>query len=98
MKNIVLMHYYLGLEVWQKPCENFLGQGKYVITILQRFGMLDYKSMTTLMVTNLKKPRDSESDLVDPSIYRQLIGSLMYLFNTRLDIFFVVNTLKPVLG
>jgi hypothetical protein len=77
--------------------ENFLGQGKYVITILQRFGMMDYKSMTTPMVTNLKKPRDSESDLVDPSMYRQLI-SLMYLFNTRPDIFFVVNTLKPVLG
>jgi hypothetical protein len=94
MKDLGLMHYYLGLEVWQKSGEIFLGQGKYIITILQRFGMMDCKSMATPMVTNLKKLRDSDSDLVDPSMYRQLIGSLMYLVNTRPDIFFAVNTLS----
>jgi hypothetical protein len=72
MKDLGLMHYYLGLEVWQKPGEIFLGQGKYVITILQIFGMMDCKSMETPMVTNLKKLRDSDSDLVDPSMYRQV--------------------------
>jgi hypothetical protein len=50
--------------------------------------------MATPMVTNLKKLRDSDSELVDPSTYRQLIGSLMYLVNTRSDICFVVNTLS----
>jgi hypothetical protein len=34
MKDIGLMHYYLGLEVWQKCGEVFLGQGKYTIKIL----------------------------------------------------------------
>jgi hypothetical protein len=62
--------------------------------ILHRFGMMDYKSMTTPIVTNLKKLRDSESNLVDPSTYRQLIGLLMYLVNTRMEICFVVNTLS----
>jgi hypothetical protein len=56
--------------------------------------MMDCKSMTTPMVMNLKKLRDFESDLVDPSMYRQLIGSLMYLLNTRPDICFAVNTLS----
>jgi hypothetical protein len=31
---------------------------------------------------------------VDSTLYRQLIGSLMYLVNTRPDICFVVNTLS----
>jgi hypothetical protein len=34
MKDLGLMHYYLGLEVWQKPGEIFLSQGKYVVKIL----------------------------------------------------------------
>ena len=39
MKDLGLMHYFLGLEVWQKQGEIFLTQGKYVVDILQRFGM-----------------------------------------------------------
>eukprot|EP00253_Pinus_taeda_P002994 PITA_02994 len=56
--------------------------------------MMDCKSMATPMVTNLKKLRGSDSNLVDPSIYKRLIGMLMYLVNTRPDICFVVNTLN----
>jgi hypothetical protein len=94
MKDLGLMHYYLGLEVWQKRGEVFLGQGKYAIKILQKFGMMDCKSMDTLITTDIRKVKDPNSDPVDPSLYRQLIGSLMYLVNTRPDIFFVVNTLS----
>jgi hypothetical protein len=41
------------------------------------------------MMTDLKKLRDF--DPVDPSLYRQLNGSLMYLENTQPDICFVVK-------
>lgn len=88
------MHYYLGLEVWQVPNEIYLGQGKYVIKMLNRFDMMDYKTMTTPMITNLKRLRSSELSPVDPSRYRQLIGSLMYLVNMRPDICFSVNVLN----
>jgi hypothetical protein len=68
--------------------EFFLSQGKYTIDILHKFGILDCKTMSTPMVSNLKKlhESDSGSDLVDPSSYRQLIGSLMYLIHTKPDI------------
>ena len=55
--------------------------------------MMDYKSMSTPMTMNLKKFCSDDSDLVDPTMYRQVIGSLMYLVNTRPDICFVVSTL-----
>jgi hypothetical protein len=67
--------------------EIFLGQGKYTVEILRRFRMEDCRPMATPMVTNLKKVITSDSELVDPRIYRQLIGSLMYLVNTRPDIY-----------
>ena len=88
------MHYYLGLEVWQRPREIYLGQGKYMIKLLHKFGMMDSKSMTTPMITNLKKFRSSYSNLVDPTSYRQLVGSLMYLVNTRPNICFAMNILS----
>jgi hypothetical protein len=55
---------------------------------------MDYRMMTTPMVTNMKKVMASDSKLVDPKIYKKLIGSLLYLVNTRPDICFVVNTLS----
>ena len=49
---------------------------------------------------NLKKLSDAaaDSDLVDPMVYRQLVGSLMYLVNNRLDICFTVSTLGQLGG
>jgi hypothetical protein len=78
MKDLGLMHYFLGLEVWQKPREIFLGQGKYTVEILRIFGMMDCMSMATPMMTNLNKLGDStsDSDLEDSTMYRQLILSL----------------------
>ena len=58
MKDLVLMHYFLGLEVWQGPDESFLGQGKRTIEILCRYGIMDCKSMATPMETNLKQLHD----------------------------------------
>jgi hypothetical protein len=94
MKYIGPMHYFLGLEVWQEPGHIFLGQGKYVVDILRRFQMEDCRPMSTPVITNWKKLNASKSKLVDPTIYRQLIGSLMYLVNTIPDICFVVNSLS----
>ena len=65
MKDLGLMQYFLGLEVWQKAGEIFLTQGKYVVDILQRFGMQDCKSMSVPMTTNLKKLRDSATNSQD---------------------------------
>eukprot|EP00253_Pinus_taeda_P032986 PITA_32986 len=53
MKDLGLMHYFLGLEVWQKPREIFLSQGKYVVKILERFSMVDCKPVTTPMELDL---------------------------------------------
>jgi hypothetical protein len=94
MKDLGLMHYFLGLEMWQQKGEAFLGQGKYTVEILKRFGMEDCKPMATPMITNLKKLNSSKSEKVNPTIYRQLVGCLMYLTNTRPDICFVVNILS----
>ena len=86
MKDLGMMHYFLGMEVWQSANGILLDQGKYTIDILKRFGMMDCKAMTTPMASKLKLLRDASSELVDATMYRQMIGSLMYLTNTRPNI------------
>jgi hypothetical protein len=97
MKDLGLMHYFLGLEVWQSPENIFLNQGKYAVEILKRLEMLECKSMNIPMEIKLKLLVDTSSKLVDATLYKQIIGSLMYLTNTRPDICFVLNTLSRYL-
>ena len=83
MKYLGMMHYFLGMEVWQSIDGIFLGQGKYLVEILKRFGMMESKAMATPMASNLKLLSDASSKTIDATMYRQMIGSLMYLTNTR---------------
>ena len=54
---------------------------------------MECKAMTTPMTSNLNLLSDASSKAIDATMYHQMIGSLMYLTNTRLDIFSAVNTL-----
>jgi hypothetical protein len=64
------------------------------VEILGRFKMLDYKAMVTPMVSSLTLLQDTTLEIVDSTLYRHIVGSLMYLMNRRSDICFVVNILS----
>jgi len=93
MKDLGQMHYFLKLEVWQQKGEIFLGQGRYATEILKRFEMGECRPMAMPMITNWKNIDASDDKDVNPTLYQHLIGSLMYLVNTRPDICYTVNTL-----
>ena len=58
---------------------------------------MDCKDMATPMASNLNLLSGASSEMIDAMMYRQMIGSLMYLMNTRLDICFAMNTLSQYL-
>ena len=74
MNYLGMMHYLLGMEVWQSVDGIFLGQGKYVVEILKIFRMLDCKEITTPMASNLKLLSDASSESVDAMMYLQMIA------------------------
>ena len=92
MKDLDMMHYFLGMEVWQNAVGISPGQGKYIVESLKRFKRMDYKAMITPMGSNLKLLSVSSSDSVDATMYFQMI----YLKTMRPDICFAVNTLRHV--
>ena len=59
--------------------------------------MLEYKSISTPMDTQLNLLANASLELVDVTLYKHIIGSLMYLMNTRPYVCFVVNTLSQYL-
>ena len=49
MKDLGLLHYVRGLEVWKKKNYIFLNQGKYIDNTLTKFGMMNHMPLTTPM-------------------------------------------------
>jgi hypothetical protein len=74
---------YLGLQICQSNQGIFISQTKYIIEMLNRFGMEDCKPVTTLMQTNCKLSKDDYSKSTDQKQYRSMIGSLLYVTTSR---------------
>jgi hypothetical protein len=81
--------------VWQKPREILISHKKYAIFFLHRFDMMDCKSISTPMISNLNKLQDQVTsiDLEEPTLYQHIIGSFMYLIHNRQNICYAVNYL-----
>ena len=69
MKDLGMMHYFLGMEVWQNVDGISLGQGKYAVEILKRFRMMDCKSITTPMASKPKLLSDASLETIDTMMY-----------------------------
>ena len=97
MKDLGLLHYFLGLEIWQRKRELFVSQGKYAWEILEKFHMQGCKPIDTPLPDGWRKEDATSAEVVDATVYRQLVGSLMYLVNKRPDICYAVNQLSQVM-
>ncbi|XP_015164001.1 uncharacterized mitochondrial protein AtMg00810-like [Solanum tuberosum] len=69
----------------------FLNQQKYTQDLIALAGLQEYSSVNTALELNLKYCHAEGDLLPDPTLYRQLYGSLNYLTITQPDISFVVQ-------
>nr|GEW03270.1 hypothetical protein [Tanacetum cinerariifolium] len=77
-------------RVYKKDDGIFISQDTYVDEILKKFGFLTVKAASTPMETSKPLLKDENAKDVDVHLYRLMIGSLMYLTSSRLDIMFAV--------
>ncbi|KAK4411578.1 Retrovirus-related Pol polyprotein from transposon RE1 [Sesamum angolense] len=94
MSDLGLMHFFLGIEINQEKEGIFICQMKYTETLLKKFKMESCKTVTTPLVTGKKYQKEDGSQKVDGSMYRSLIGSLLYLTATRPNIMFATSLLS----
>jgi hypothetical protein len=84
------LQFFLRLQIKQSKEGTFVHQAKYTKYIVRKFKMEDSKAMATPMSTTTTLDADEEIEHVDEKEYRSMIGSIMYLTATRLDIQFSV--------
>lgn len=93
MKSLGEASCFLGLEI-MKSDGYFVSQKQYAKGLLIRFQMEESKVMTTPMEPCTKLSKTEGKLLKDPSLFRQIVGSVLYLTITRPDIVYVVGVVS----
>jgi hypothetical protein len=91
MTDMGKMRYFLGIEVTQNEQGIFMCQEKYAKEILERFSMEKSNSVCSPIVTGSKLSKHDNGDEVDPTHFKQIVGSLMYLTATGPNLMFAMN-------
>jgi hypothetical protein len=91
LKDLGLLHYFLGLQIDYKKVGLFVHQHKYVSDLLHKFQMTDCKAAPTPIATTPPLSTDHDDALSDPTPFRSLVGALQNATFTRPDIAFAVN-------
>ncbi|GKA44242.1 hypothetical protein Tco_0736966 [Tanacetum coccineum] len=79
-----------GLQIFQNPRGIFINQSKYALESLKKYGFDSCDPVDTPMVEKSKLDEDKEGKAVDPSHYRGMIGTLLYLIASRPDLQFAI--------
>ena len=94
MKNLGLLKYFLGIEVKQMHDGIFFSEEKYARQILERFKMQNSKAAPTPTTIGLKLSKEDSSKRVDPTLYKSMVGILMYLTATQPNLIHAVSLIS----
>uniref|UniRef100_A0A2N9GXG4 Integrase catalytic domain-containing protein n=1 Tax=Fagus sylvatica TaxID=28930 RepID=A0A2N9GXG4_FAGSY len=98
MKDLGPLSYFLGLEVSSSSYAYYLTQAKYTSDLISRAGITDSKIVDTPIEYNNRLNTHDGEPLPDATLYRQLVGSLVYLTVTRPDISYAVHIVSQFMA
>lgn len=94
IKDLGLLHYFLGMEVLHTDQGIIVSQRKFVLDLLKEYDCLHLSSLSSPLDPNIKLRAKEGPILSNSTYYRKLVGKLNFLTNTRLDIAFSVQHLS----
>ena len=98
MKDLGHLSYFLGLEITHSTDGLYITQAKYTSDLLSRVGLTNSKTVDTPVELNAHLTPSREKPLSNPFLYRRLVGSLVYLTVTRLDISYAIHRVSQYLS
>ncbi|GJT17695.1 retrovirus-related pol polyprotein from transposon TNT 1-94 [Tanacetum coccineum] len=90
MSMIGKISFFLGLRIFQNPRGIFINKSKYALESLKKYDFDSCEPMDTPMVEKSKLGEDKEGKTIDPSHYRGMIGTLLYLTASRPGLQFAI--------
>ncbi|GJX20822.1 retrovirus-related pol polyprotein from transposon RE1 [Tanacetum coccineum] len=94
IKDLGMLHHFLGIEIINTTTGLFLSQHAHVQNLLTKFKMDGAKPVATPLSSTESLFLVDGSPIIEPTPYRQLVGSLQYLAFTRPDVSYAVNKLS----
>ena len=94
MTDLGLLSQFLALEIAQSQRGIKVHQSKYASDLLIKFNMKYFKQIKTQFLSRVKLEEAGSSSMVDSTLYRQLIGCLLYLTQTQTDISYAVSVVS----
>ncbi|XP_065629079.1 uncharacterized mitochondrial protein AtMg00810-like [Quercus suber] len=98
MKDLGHLNYLLGFKITHSIDGLYITQFKYAFELLSRAGLTDSKIVDTLVNLNVHLTPSGGKPLFNLSLYKRLVGSLVYLTVTHLDISYVVHQVNQYLS
>ncbi|GKD05064.1 retrovirus-related pol polyprotein from transposon TNT 1-94 [Tanacetum coccineum] len=98
MSDLGKMRYFLGIEVIQSPNGIFVCQRKYACEVLARFDMGNSNPVLNPIVPGTRLVKDEHGTKVDVTLFKKMVGSLMYLTTTRPDLMYGVSLISRYVG
>jgi hypothetical protein len=94
MTDMVLLHFFLGIEISWDASGIKLSRAKYARDLLERFYVTDCKPAPTPFLSRVKLQDGGDTPLVDSTLYIQLVGILLYLTHSRPNLSYVIGTVS----
>ena len=98
MKYLSPLNYFLGLEVSSYTYGYYLTQAKYSSDLISRASITDSKIVDTPIEYNCRLNSHDGEPLSNATLYRQLVGSLIYLTVTCPDISYAVHIVSQFMA
>ncbi len=97
MKDLGKLRYFFDIEVIESHKGIWLLQRQYVLNKLSKYGMMGCRPISIPLEQNVKLNVDERDLVEDTTMYRCIVGSLIYMTITRPNLSYAIKVVSQIM-